>query len=454
MRAARITVLWALACSAVVAALAAAWLPAVPARAATEMLYVPQTGHYVRGVFRDFWDTNGGLAVFGHPITEEYLEPGTGRVLQYFERARFERAQPDATAVQLGLLGREALAGRTFPAAQPIRNTATRRYFPQTAQIIQYGFKEIWETRGGQAMFGLPLSGEITEATDDGRTRTVQYFERARFEFHPELPAGRRVLISALGRRLAPPELTTPLAPNAPPPGPITVSPSQAAAPSPTAPVARQLVAPAVNATIAPLAGNLEQSFTFAPARGYKAGETVSVWANPIGRAPVFVGRFGADREGAMAPVRFTPPPGAAVGDWAIVAEGNESKRQAIGYFRLISGALGRVQTTPVPPTPTAGPPVPRNVDAAAEPASGPAGTVFFFDATGFRAGEEVQVAIVAPDGRQMGTDPVKADERGSIRYAGLFYPTAPGAPLGLYRMVAYGTTSNKTSTAYFVLTP
>ena len=30
-------------------------------------------------------------------------------------------------------------------------------------------------------MFGYPISGEITE-----NGRTVQYFERARFEWHPE----------------------------------------------------------------------------------------------------------------------------------------------------------------------------------------------------------------------------------------------------------------------------
>ena len=452
MRAARHPIAWTLICC-TIAALVSAGLVA-PARAATEVLYVAQTGHYVRGVFRDFWDRNGGLANFGYPITEEYLEPGSGRVLQYFERARFERAAAGATVVQLGALGREALAGRTFPAARPITNSATRRFIPETQQVIQYGFKEIWETRGGQPIFGLPLSGEIVEPTDDGRSRTVQWFERARFEYHPELPAGQRVLISALGRRLAPTELTAPLAPNAPPPAPLSVSPSQAAQPSPTAGIARPVAAPAVNATIAPLAGSPGQTFTLSPTNGFIAGETVSVWANAKGQAPQFVGRFRATSDGGLAPVRFTPAANAALGEWAIVAEGNESRRQAVGYFTLISGAIGRNPATPVPPTPTPGPPVPRNVDAAAEPASGPAGTVFFFDAFGFQAGEEVQVAVIAPDGRQTGGDPVTADERGSLRYAGLFYPTAAGAPLGLYRMVAYGRASNKTSTAYFVLTP
>src|SRR6266487_966800 len=50
-----------------------------PAQAATDVLYVSATGHYMRGVFRDFWDRNGGLANFGHPLTEEYIDPKTNR---------------------------------------------------------------------------------------------------------------------------------------------------------------------------------------------------------------------------------------------------------------------------------------------------------------------------------------------------------------------------------------
>jgi hypothetical protein len=460
MRAGRLFTLWI--CCGLVALLLGGRL-AAPARAAAEVLYVPATGHYMRGVFRDFWDRNGGLANFGYPITEEYVEPGTGRILQYFERARFERALPSSTAVQLGLLGREALGERSFPPAQSIRSSATRRYFPQTGQIVQYGFKETWEGRGGLVVFGLPLSGEITEATDDGVVRTVQYFERARFEYHPDQPPGRRVLLSALGHRFVPAALTAPLAPNAPPPGPLAVTPAQAAPPVEDD-LAYQLVPPAVNATIVPLAGGPGQAFTFSPTKGYTAGETVSVWANPLGRAPVFVGRYRADSGGSVAPISFTPPPGAALGQWAIVAEGNDSQRQAIGYFLLISGSVGRLQptATPTPATPTAAPTavpptptaVPENVDARVTPERGPAGTVFFFDARGFQPGEEVQVAVIDPRGRQSGGEPVRADERGSIRSAGLFYPTAPGAMPGTYTMVAYGRSSNKTSTAYFTVTP
>ena len=53
--------------------------------------------------------------------------------------------------------------------------------------VIQGGFLNYWQTYGGLAQFGYPLTDEIAEVSPtDGKTYTVQYFERARFEFHPE----------------------------------------------------------------------------------------------------------------------------------------------------------------------------------------------------------------------------------------------------------------------------
>jgi hypothetical protein len=53
-------------------------------------------------MFRSYWQSHGlefndpgisyheSLALFGYPISEEYIDPDTGLVTQYFERARFE----------------------------------------------------------------------------------------------------------------------------------------------------------------------------------------------------------------------------------------------------------------------------------------------------------------------------------------------------------------------------
>jgi hypothetical protein len=70
--------------------------------------------------FRAFYEQNGGLLLFGYPISaglSEQAPDGTPLTVQYFERARFERT-PDGQ-VQLGLLGREfpdlaAICGPAF----------------------------------------------------------------------------------------------------------------------------------------------------------------------------------------------------------------------------------------------------------------------------------------------------------------------------------------------------
>ncbi|HET7037887.1 MAG TPA: hypothetical protein VFI42_19595, partial [Thermomicrobiaceae bacterium] len=56
-----------------------------------------------------------------------------------------------------------------------------------TGHYLSFGFRDYWQKHGGLALYGYPISGEIQEVNPaDGKTYTVQYFERARFEYHPE----------------------------------------------------------------------------------------------------------------------------------------------------------------------------------------------------------------------------------------------------------------------------
>jgi len=88
------------------------------------------------------------------------------------------------------------------PAFVPIpafESQPDRVYFPETGHSLAYGFKRYWEERGGLAAFGFPISEEFSERDPvTGIVHTVQYFERARFEYHPEL-AGTPFEVS-LGR--------------------------------------------------------------------------------------------------------------------------------------------------------------------------------------------------------------------------------------------------------------
>ncbi len=179
-------------------------IPAFPST--TERVYFAQTGHSLGGRFLRYWQQHGGLAIYGYPLSEEHIEisPTDGRAytVQYFERNRFEyhpENQPPYD-VLLGLLGAQTLGDNFAPPHDPVPNSNTQHYFPETQHVLQGGFLNYWQVYGGLAQFGYPLTDEIAEVNPtDGRTYTVQYFERARFENHPENQPPNDVLLGLLG---------------------------------------------------------------------------------------------------------------------------------------------------------------------------------------------------------------------------------------------------------------
>jgi hypothetical protein len=88
----------------------------------------------------------------------------------------------------------------TAPAPDPQDPAVT--YFPPTRHTLRGLFRAYWQAHGGLAQFGYPITDEFPERNStDGRVYTVQYFERNRFELHPE-NAGTpsQVLLGLLGR--------------------------------------------------------------------------------------------------------------------------------------------------------------------------------------------------------------------------------------------------------------
>lgn len=74
----------------------------------------------------------------------------------------------------------------------------TQRYFPETGHWVSHGFLRYWQQFGGLPVFGYPISDEFVE-----NGVTVQYFERARFEWHPGAwPSHYDVLLGLLGNEL------------------------------------------------------------------------------------------------------------------------------------------------------------------------------------------------------------------------------------------------------------
>ena len=170
-------------------------LPAEPW--ATGVRYFAETGQTVSGRFLRAWNARGGLRILGLPLTRPYprqQEDGSWLLVQDFERARleFHPENVGSWSEVLGTLaGNEITADRRDEAPfQPLDtcvSSADRDCFAATDHSLSFGFREFWEKYGGVATFGYPISEEFDEINPDtGLAHTVQYFERARFEYHPE----------------------------------------------------------------------------------------------------------------------------------------------------------------------------------------------------------------------------------------------------------------------------
>jgi hypothetical protein len=94
--------------------------------------------------------------------------------------------------VSSAITGRAGLAGPLF------QNNC--QAFPETKQLVCGRFLKYWQEHGGLAQQGFPISSEFQEKSDlNGQVYTVQYFERAVFEHHPENQPPYDVLLSQLG---------------------------------------------------------------------------------------------------------------------------------------------------------------------------------------------------------------------------------------------------------------
>jgi hypothetical protein len=101
--------------------------------------------------------------------------------------------------VLLGKLGRDFHA--QDPQTSPLQEPGS--YFPQTGHNLSGIFEHYWQTHVGLAVHGYPITEELHERNPiDGKEYTVQYFERSRFELHPQnAGSDYEVLLGLLGRQ-------------------------------------------------------------------------------------------------------------------------------------------------------------------------------------------------------------------------------------------------------------
>lgn len=164
---------------------------------APETRYFAETGFNVSGEFLEFYDQNGGLAIFGYPLTREY--PEDNPVIQCFQRVRLEKRLDGAGSqtVTIALLGEE-LGYRQPPIPEaeiPPENHPDKLYFAETGHTVSFAFLKFFREHGGVDIFGYPISEWIIEANG----RIVQYFQRGKMEWYPENPPGQRVQLGMLG---------------------------------------------------------------------------------------------------------------------------------------------------------------------------------------------------------------------------------------------------------------
>lgn len=303
-----------------------------PLSAQTDQHCFPETGYCIEGRIRSFWEQNGGLPVFGYPITPRQTEmiEGNPYQVQWFERNRLE-LHPENEPPYDVLLGRLG----TTEVQQAIDSGVDLVTLEEPIPGCVYSDSTGWNICGpildryrsvglemdGQpgyslaeniALFGLPLSPEIIYTVDNVEY-TVQLFERARFELHPEYFPPNDVLLGLLGTEALETSYEEP-----------TWTDPCADVPDP------------VNARVSPQKCIFLGETLLIDIAGFEPNEEVGFWITApddsvVGtKETVNIGETGALSQLPIDTSDLAP------GLWYIVFEGTSSGNKAIVYFLII----------------------------------------------------------------------------------------------------------------------
>ncbi len=420
----------------------------------------PETGHTVSGDFWQYWQAHGGLAQQGYPISEEMQEKsdlnGQTYTVQYFERAVFEKHpenQPPYNVLlsQLGTFRYKAKYGTGGAPNQHV-STDNPRVFPETGHTVGGAFRAYWEQHGGLAQQGYPISDEFTEVSDlNGQPYTVQYFERAVFEKHPENQPPYNVLLSQLGTFQYKAKY-----------GGGGGNPPPAASPTPQP--APQGGHTNQDARIDPVCGVAGTHFTFYGVN-FTPNEPLSFWFTAPNGGVVGTASppFTAPGDGSFQfEIPTTPAFAQLPGWWAMTWAGSYSKHQSIGWFYIARtegecaniGGGGNPPPAPTqPPPPSQGCDTSGTVDGSATPTSVQAGQTIRVQIYNFTPNEPFSFWFTDPSGNVYGT----ASPGGSIPASGGGYldvPTDTSMSPGRWALTFEGAYSHHQSIVYFCIHP
>jgi len=163
----------------------------------------PETGNKIEGAFLEKYNSAADpLQIYGFPFTDAFIandeSPVAGLKVQYFDKARFEFHPENAPGKQVVVspLGRYIFELEGIDSA-PVSGASNPDclYFPETEHQTCYAFYKFFAKNGGINQLGYPISEIISY-----NGQLVQYFEKARLEWHPGYPSGKKVTLTNLGR--------------------------------------------------------------------------------------------------------------------------------------------------------------------------------------------------------------------------------------------------------------
>ncbi len=297
-----------------------------------DVLYFPETQHTVRGRMRSYWDQNGGLPVFGFPISEEFSEttPDGVFTVQYFERNRLE-LHPENPAPYDVLLGRlsDALLqrqGRNWFTFNKGQDQAGCQFFAETGHTVCEPFLTYWRTNGlkdsklntdqdSLALFGFPLSEPAPEVNSSGENVVTQWFERARFEFHPDKAPQFQVLLGLLGNEA--------VKPGGAGPAPTNQTPANRC----------QGVPSSINASITPSNCFVFGTIIEISGQGFQPGEEVGFYVSLSTGEAIELDSLRANPAGQLNLFGTLPLPD---GYYGLTMEGVDSGNRAVVYMRIV----------------------------------------------------------------------------------------------------------------------
>jgi hypothetical protein len=162
--------------------------------------YFDETKHSVTGELLTFYQNIPNVTLLvGYPITELFTD-NMGKQVQYFQKARFayDPTAPEGKRVTMTALGSLILQpARLIPVTDFSTNTpaCTPYPTPNGTFYVCFAFQEFFNNHGGLAQFGYPLTNYSKEGD-----LYVQYFERARFEYHPDPSTDSYVKLTNIGK--------------------------------------------------------------------------------------------------------------------------------------------------------------------------------------------------------------------------------------------------------------